>query len=498
MSERTRLVGGLSLAGLLVGLAFPVLAQITPETLPEAPAPSGVADPVDADQSPEAPGADAEALPLRPGIDALPDEGSGEAPPAAADMPPINPDLDAIEANRARLSEIENSITLTTERAAELRAEIEDLQGDRARQNAALIAAGQRVKLAEIEIGDMEERLGELIASELEVRGRLDGADGSIANVLAALERISRNPPPALIVDPSDALGSARSAMLISAILPQLRAQADAVSADLAELQQIKAAALEEEQLLRANFAILEEEQLRIATLIAARRQGETRATAELEETEREAIALAETAADLQELIEGLSARITAVATAASATAAANAGAPTPSLDSDTVRLALANTARVEPAVPFSSARGHLVMPATGQNVIDYGAGDGFGGISRGLSILTPAEAQVVAPADGWVLYRGPYLNYGQIIILNTGQDYTMLLAGLAEVTVDIGQFVLMGEPVGSMGSQTIGRTVTTSAGADRPTLYIEMRRNNEPVDPTGWWASPRNLTQSG
>src|SRR5690606_24344031 len=133
----------------------------------------------------------------------------------------------------------------------------------------------------------------------LDVRGRLDGADAEIANVLAALARISRNPPPALIVDPSDALGSARSAILISAILPQLQERAAAVASDLAELREIRARVEEEEELLHANFAVLEEEQLRIATLIRARKQGvETMSTA-LDTEEREAVALAERATSL-------------------------------------------------------------------------------------------------------------------------------------------------------------------------------------------------------
>jgi len=96
----------------------------------------------------------------------------------------------------------------------------------------------------------------------------------------------------------------------------------------------------------------------------------------------------------------------------------------------------------------------------------------------------------VVAPADGWVLYKGPYLNYGEIVILNTGDGYTALLAGLNAVSAEIGQFVQMGEPLGTMGSRTIGRTVSTSAGNDQPTLYIELRQNNEPFDPAGWWAN--------
>ena len=122
------------------------------------------------------------------------------------------------------------------------------------------------------------------------------------------------------------------------------------------------------------------------------------------------------------------------MAAAAEATATANAGGTAPTLDPETIQLALANTDRTEPAVPFAQARGFLTLPSSGVTVIDYGAGDGFGGISKGLSIVTRAEAQVVAPADGWVLYKGDYLNYGQIVILNAGQDYTILLAGLATV----------------------------------------------------------------
>ncbi|MFN4211684.1 MAG: murein hydrolase activator EnvC family protein, partial [Devosia sp.] len=403
-------------------------------------------------------------------------------PPAEA--PPTPADLEAVEA----------TISLTQERIDALKAEIAEMEGDRTRQNAALIAAAQRVKLAEIEVADVEERLSELIVSELEVRGRLDGSNAEIANVLAALERISLNPPPALIVDPDDALGSARSAMLIAAIVPQLTARAAAVTADLQALTDIKAQALAEEATLKANYDVLDEDRLRIATLIAARRQGIDMRSAELAAEEAEAEALAARAASLQELIGTLSERVTSVSTAAAAAdAAADPDAPT--LTPEAIQVALANTARTEPAIPFGAARGYLAMPANGVNVVDYGAGDGFGGISQGISVVTRADAQVVAPADGWVLYKGPYLNYGQIVILNTGQTYTVLLAGLDTVTVDIGQFVQMGMPLGTMGSRTIGRSVTTNAGADQPTLYIELRQNNEPIDPTGWWAAP---TQSG
>lgn len=440
-----------------------------------------------------------EELNLRPSIDDTapvdPVEVIDPTVTSAAPQPAATPEL---ETQQKALAEIEASITVSKERADALRREIEEMQGDRSRQNAALIAAAQRVKLAEADIAVLEDRMGELIVQELEVRGRLDGADENISNVLAALERISRDPPPALMINPDNALDSARSALLIAAIVPQLRERADAVTADLNQLGAIKAAALEQQAKLEANLQVLEEEQLRIGSLIAARKQSENLASAALASEEAEAQALADKATSLKQLIDELSARAAAVATAAQATEAANNGGNAPALDQQTIRMALANPDRTEPAVPFAQARGFLTMPSSGVTVIEYGAGDGFGGISRGLSVVTRADAQVVSPADGWVLFAGDYLNYGKIVILNTGQDYTVLLAGLEKVDVRIGQFVMMGEPVGAMGSQTIGRTVATSAGVSRPTLYIEMRKNNEPVDPTGWWAAAATPTQSG
>jgi septal ring factor EnvC (AmiA/AmiB activator) len=424
-------------------------------------------------------------------MSALPLLAQTETPATPADATPAEtPAAEPAMPTPADLAEVEASLNLSQERIDALKAEIAEMEGDRTRQNAALIAAAQRVSLAEIEVADVEQRLSDLIVNELEVRGRLDGSNSEIANVLAALERISLNPPPALIVDPDDALGSARSAILITAIVPQLQARAAAVTADLKALTDIKTQALAEEATLKANYSVLEEERLRIATLIAARKQGIEMRSGELAAEEAEAVALAARATSLQELIGSLSERAGAVSTTGSA---AEAGAP--ALTPEQVRVALANSARIEPAIPFAAARGYLTMPANGVSVVDYGAGDGFGGISHGISVVTRADAQVVAPADGWVLYKGPYLNYGQIVILNTGQNYTALLAGLETVTVDIGQFVQMGMPLGTMGSRTIGRSVTTSAGAAQPTLYIELRQNNEPVDPTGWWANP---TQSG
>ncbi|SMQ86156.1 Septal ring factor EnvC, activator of murein hydrolases AmiA and AmiB [Devosia lucknowensis] len=483
-----RIATALLAGGLLTGLAaWPLLAQTEPGNEAVDLRPSV---PLEGAQTPATAPADATTPASTTPADATAPAATTE--PATADPADAGtaPETDGSAAepadrNAIDLEEVEASLNLSRERIDALKAEIDAMEGDRTQQNAALIAAAQRVKLAEIEVADVEERISDLIVRELEVRGRLDGADAEIANVLAALERISLNPPPALIVDPGDALGSARGAMLIAAILPQLRLKADAVSVDLKALTDIKVAALAEEATLKANYDVLEEEQLRIATLIAARKQGITQMSAQLQAEEDEALALAERATSLRELIGALSERAATGATAPEPT-----DPNLPQLSPEAIQLAFADAARTQPAVPFPLARGYLAQPSNGVTVVDYGANDGRGGISQGQSIVTRADAQVVAPADGWVLYKGPYLNYGQIVILNTGSGYTALLAGLSTITADIGQFVQMGEPVGTMGSRTIGRTVSTSAGNDQPTLYIELRQNNEPFDPNGWWAS--------
>src|SRR5690554_3724582 len=339
---------GLLLAGLLLtgAASLPVLAQSdTPAPTPEP----SVDTPVDLPLRGTLGG------PLTPAVEA-------PGPTDTAATEPSLPDQDDLDTVQA-------SITLSQERIDALKAEIADMEGDRTRQNAALIAAAQRVKLAEIEVADVETRLSDLIIAELEVRGRLDGSNAEIANVLAALERISLNPPPALIVDPDDALGSARSAILLAAIVPQLRAKADSVTTDLTELTNIKAAALAEEATLRANHAVLEEEQLRIATLIAARKQGIGVRTTQLQAEEQEAMALAARAATLKELVDSLSAQVSSVTTAA-APADAALDPDLPVMSAAEIELALANSARTEPALPFRVAKGYLTVPANGVTVL--------------------------------------------------------------------------------------------------------------------------------
>ena len=112
---------------------------------------------------------------------------------------------------------------------------------------------------------------------------------------------------------------------------------------------------------------------------------------------------------------------------------------------------ALNDPGRLAPAIAFAAARGRLPLPVNGSRIREFGVPDRLGGTEKGLSIATRAGAQVTAPCDCWVVYAGPFRNYGQVLILNAGGGYHVVLAGMDRISVNVGQFVLTGEPVAVM-----------------------------------------------
>lgn len=156
--------------------------------------------------------------------------------------------------------------------------------------------------------------------------------------------------------------------------------------------------------------------------------------------------------------------------------------------------LAGANPGRIEPAIPFSQARGKLPLPAQGRRALGFGERTQFGGQSKGIVIETRFSAQVTSPCDGWVVYAGEFRSYGQLLIINAGDGYHVLLAGLSQIDVQPGQFVLTAEPVGTMsGGQKNSTSATPVSG---PVLYVELRKDGRPIDPDPWWASGQQKVQ--
>lgn len=104
----------------------------------------------------------------------------------------------------------------------------------------------------------------------------------------------------------------------------------------------------------------------------------------------------------------------------------------------------------------------------------------------------------MTAPCDGWVVYAGRFRSYGQLLILNAGDGYHVVLAGMDRIDVELGQFVLTGEPVGVMGSQRLASAMVPDASLSQPVLYIEFRKDGASIDPAPWWAASQDRKVRG
>lgn len=372
------------------------------------------------------------------------------------------------------------------ENEKKLRAEIDALGEDRRKFNQALIDGAAKVKDTEKRLTENETRIKPLQDQERTLRVSLDERRAVIAEVLAALQRIGRRPPPAIMVSPEDALQSVRSAILLGAVLPEMREKARKLAADLSTLVRLRADIAAEKVKLTADLTKLADERQRVSILIEERKKKQTETEKALEGERQNAVALSRQVDGLKDLITRLEQGISASAKAAR-NAARLAEELKPGERPDLA--ALKDPGRLEPAVAFASLKGHLPMPANGVKIRDFGAADGLGGAEKGISVTTRPGAQVTAPCDGWVVYAGPFRSYGQLLILNGGGGYHVLLAGMDRISVDLGQFVLTGEPVGIMGNSSAQVAATVPIASSQSVLYVEFRKDGTPVDPGPWWA---------
>jgi len=329
-------------------------------------------------------------------------------------------------------------------------------------------------------------RLRSLNGREQAMRSSLDLRRADIVEVLAALQRAGRRTPPALLVRPEDALQSLRTAMLLGAVVPEMRAQADRLVGDLGELIALRKAIAAERDRLATDRDSLKADQVQLASLVEERQRKQSAVEKDLEAEGARALALARQADSLQNLIARMEQDLKSAAKAA-ATASLQ-GAPA-SLNGKPDLKALKDPARLTPAVAFASAKGLFALPVNGVKIREFGGSDGVGGVQKGISLATRPGAQVTTPCDGWVVYAGPFRSYGQLLILNGGGGYHVLIAGMERISVNIGQFVLTGEPVATMGTTSQVASIV-AANTSQPVLYIEFRKDGTPIDPGPWWAA--------
>jgi septal ring factor EnvC (AmiA/AmiB activator) len=394
--------------------------------------------------------------------------------------------LDALRQRDKDLEAIRSEQKQSADTQAKLQDEIDAIGADRRKLNQALIDSASRLRDTETRIAEVEERLKPLDDSQRNLQRSLQSRRAVIAEVLAALQRIGRHPPPAILVRPEDALQSVRSAIMLGAVLPEMRVQAEALASDLADFVRIRKNIATEKDNLAREAAAQTAERQRIALLIDQRQKQQAETERTLETERQKALALAHQADNLKDLIGKVEQGLDA---ASRATRRAERAAEDKTRDDRVDLAALNDPGRLAPAIAFAAARGRLPLPVNGARIKQFGASDSLGGTEKGISIATRPAAQVTAPCDGWVVYAAAFRNYGQVLILNAGGGYHVVLAGMDRISVNVGQFVLTGEPVAVMGSgsQTASNLAT---GSDKPVLYVEFRKDGTPVDPSPWWAS--------
>ena len=444
--------------------------------------------------------------------------------PAVAQDDSTGPAKTSLEEERAKATALERAIEESRSKALRLGRAADDLAGQIESLRAQSIEAARNAQDYETRLSALEAQLDALEQQRDAKAEDLTARHTQLGATLAALQRIAVRPVDALIVAPRPPIDTVRGAMLLGAAIPALEDRADLLRTELTEL-----AALSDEISLRRGeledtVEALAGERARLSELI--KRKGETWAViaAEQRAMQRRATRMANEAKTLRELIQMVEreaqrraeleremqqrAAETQEAEARTARETAKPEQPAvpkvaapavPSAPEPAAQVALpadppAATAEVRPLRqnqqvalaqprnirPFPASPASLVMPARGRIVLRYGQPHSNETVSRGVVIAARAGAQVVAPYDGKVVYAGPFRRYGQILIIEHGERYHTLLAGLDRIDAVVGQWLLAGEPVGMLVS---------SEGGDSE-LYIELRRAGHPINPLPWLAT--------
>jgi septal ring factor EnvC (AmiA/AmiB activator) len=407
------------------------------------------------------------------------------------------PAVSAAGANSdSRLKEVERALQKEREQSRANQQKAEALDKELWNLRRQLVSAARKTQEHEAKVSKTEDRLDDLAQRMARKHKELDGRREQFVSVLMALERLARHPPEALIAEPLDTASTVRSAILLRTAVPEIEARSNALRAELAELTSLRRQAKRTRQELAAATAGLKRESVRLDELIGKKAALKSRADANSRAAAKRVEKLANEAKDLRDLMARLEEQRKAREKAAREEAERKAAERKKAEEAAKVANLSPPPAKPEPplgigigigsgseAVPITKARGRLPYPAAGRVVGLYGQTSETGLARKGILIETRDGARVIAPYDGLVVYAGKFRGYGQILILEHGEGYHTLLAGLSRIDAEIGQWLAAGEPVGLM----------ESPDRDAPVLYVELRRNGQPINPLPWLASQKD-----
>ena len=318
-----------------------------------------------------------------------------------------------------------------------------------------LVETAARVVELETEKQRLDADIVHLTAEDSRLSANFARDRVSVARLLAILERLQHDMPPAIVLRPDDALGAARSAMLIGASVPNVYAQAAGLARRIKTLQQTRIALVTRRAEGVRNAASLKSSRDELDRLLATKELEADAAAQRYGDLASSLEKAATTAADLQALLEKVSALRTRPGQQA--------------------QQAIVTVSAQKPGAGGPLQGRSLLLPVVGRQV--PGGMDGVGGArAPGVTFATSSGARVIAPADSEVIFAGPYHKTGQVLILELTAGYDLVLAGLGRVDVRPNDEVLAGEPVGIMPN-------SNQSGL----LYFELRQNGHGTSPAPW-----------
>ena len=304
-----------------------------------------------------------------------------------------------------------------------------------------------------------QKRKIEINIARLNASIKTDNED--LLDLLSALQRLEASPPPAMILRPDNAITSAQSGQLMTALTEQLNQRTKTLKIQLESLSQEKEKADATQKQINANSTQLKKRRTQTMALVKTKSNLQKSIDKQRAEKEATVIKLAKEAETLKDLLEKL--RLEAMAVVPRVKPQKGQGR---ALTTSPVSLPKGVTS-------FAKAKGRLNLPVEGRVKHRFGGGE------KGLTFLAQSEGQVLAPYAGRVEFAGPFKNYDQVVILAVGDGYYILLTGLGQIYAETGETVRQGDPIGVLPYNREGNDE----------LYLELRKNGQTLDPAPWLA---------
>ena len=348
------------------------------------------------------------------------------------------------------------------------------------------IAAARDMQQRQVRVAALDRELA-LLGHDAAARQRgLDESQVEQAQLLGALERLSRHPPEEAQFFARAPIDQVRGGILLAATLPALRAEAKALAGEIAAIAALRARIAARQTELAATRDALANDRQRLADLVAHRADLVRQLLPDNGKAASQPAKPISPGSDLGDLIE----RAELAVERREKTLLARIRTNLPKEKADALTLATADPLRPQALRSFDAAAGAVPLPVVGTLSDHLGKVENSKAAGQGLTVASLPGAVVVAPFDGKLVYAGPFPPYELVLIIRHTDGYHSLLAGLGRADIGVGQWVLAGEPVGMMPD-----AAEPSSGG---TLYFELRRDGRPVDPQPWLAKRDETTERG